>query len=321
MALLSLARIWVNEMQNKLLSRVGLIALTLMVLDGCSSMQQTPSPIETGSTTPVSGVGGDYVDNNPYGTTQIGGANQPVTTAPSYPVAGSQSGGGYVPSYAPVDMNAASHTVVAGDTVYNISKRYQVGQENLKAWNNLDGNNIRIGQVLRVKPAGYTAPTQYQAPVVVTNNTQQPPATNTNATVTQPPANQPTNNAAGTKNVAGITWMRPTTGQILSGFSEQTKGVNIGGKDGQPIVAAADGKVVYSGSGLRGYGNLIIIQHNQTYLTAYGNNKSVLLKEGAQVKRGQTIAYMGSSDSDRVQLHFEVREQGKPVNPTKFIPF
>ncbi|MFC2353470.1 murein hydrolase activator EnvC family protein, partial [Eikenella halliae] len=118
----------------------------------------------------------------------------------------------------------------------------------------------------------------------------------------------------------GITWQRPTAGNILTRFGGSEKGINIGGTAGQPVVAAADGKVVYSGSGLRGYGNLIIVQHNQTYLTAYGHNQRLLVREGQTVRRGQSIATMGNSDSQRVQLHFELRKNGQPVDPLQYIP-
>ena len=97
--------------------------------------------------------------------------------------------------------------------------------------------------------------------------------------------------------------------------------MDIAGTAGQAVVSAADGKVVYAGSGLRGYGNLVIVQHNQTFLTAYGHNQNLLVKEGQTVKRGQTIARMGNSDADRTKLHFEVRQNGKPVNPTQFVAF
>ncbi|HEY0820803.1 MAG TPA: peptidoglycan DD-metalloendopeptidase family protein, partial [Rhizobacter sp.] len=100
----------------------------------------------------------------------------------------------------------------------------------------------------------------------------------------------------------------------------RTKGIAIAGKAGDPVVAAADGKVVYAGSGLRGYGNLVIIKHNNTYLTAYAHNQALMVKEEQAVKRGQKIAEMGSSDAERVQLHFEIRKQGKPVDPARLLP-
>jgi lipoprotein NlpD len=100
----------------------------------------------------------------------------------------------------------------------------------------------------------------------------------------------------------------------------RSKGLSIAGKAGDPVLAAADGRVVYAGSGLRGYGNLVIVKHNATYLTAYAHNQALLVKEDQVVRRGQKIAEMGSSDSDRVQLHFEVRRLGKPVDPAKVLP-
>ena len=108
---------------------------------------------------------------------------------------------------------------------------------------------------------------------------------------------------------------------MVASFDEaRTKGLTIAGKLGDPVVAAADGQVVYAGSGLRGYGNLVILKHNNTYLTAYAHNQKLLVKEDQAVKRGQKIAEMGQSDAERVQLHFEIRRQGKPVDPAKLLP-
>jgi len=108
---------------------------------------------------------------------------------------------------------------------------------------------------------------------------------------------------------------------VITPFDEaNNKGVSIAGKIGDPVVAAADGRVVYAGAGLRGYGNLIILKHNNTYLTAYAHNQALLVKEDQAVKRGQKIAEMGSTDASRVQLHFEIRRQGKPIDPAKLLP-
>ena len=123
------------------------------------------------------------------------------------------------------------------------------------------------------------------------------------------------------RTAAGITWQRPTSGNIIAHYSNSNKGVDIAGTSGQAVVSAADGKVVYAGNGLRGYGNLVIVQHNSTYLTAYGHNQALLVKEGEVVKRGQTIARMGNTDTDRVKLHFDVRQDGKPVNPVNYVAF
>jgi lipoprotein NlpD len=107
---------------------------------------------------------------------------------------------------------------------------------------------------------------------------------------------------------------------VLEGFSEATKGIDIVGKAGEPVTASAAGKVVYSGAGLRGYGKLIIIKHNNTYLSAYAHNNKILVKEGQTVAKGQKIGEMGSTDTDLVRLHFEIRKNGKPVDPLKHLP-
>jgi lipoprotein NlpD len=119
----------------------------------------------------------------------------------------------------------------------------------------------------------------------------------------------------------GIAFAWPVKGAVLEGFSEaKNKGIDIGGKAGDPVVAAAEGKVVYAANGLRGYGNLIIIKHNNTYLTAYAHNQALLVKENQVVKKGQKIAEMGSTDAERVKLHFEVRKLGRPVDPLRMLP-
>ncbi|MBX3618091.1 peptidoglycan DD-metalloendopeptidase family protein [Nitrosomonas sp.] len=115
-------------------------------------------------------------------------------------------------------------------------------------------------------------------------------------------------------------WIWPTTGKLLASFSKNSKGVKISGKAGQPILASASGEVVYSGHGLRGYGNLIIIKHDNTFLSAYAHNSKLLVKEGEVVVKGQKIAEMGNTDTDTIQLHFEIRKHGKPVDPLEYLP-
>ena len=119
-----------------------------------------------------------------------------------------------------------------------------------------------------------------------------------------------------------VDWSWPAKGRIVTGFSEAAnlKGIDIAGAAGQPVAASAGGKVVYVGTGLRGYGKLIIVKHNSLFLTAYAHNQTLLVKEDQTVKKGQKIAEMGSTDADRVKLHFEVRKQGKPVDPAKYLP-
>ena len=116
--------------------------------------------------------------------------------------------------------------------------------------------------------------------------------------------------------------MWPAKGRLVASFSESAtlKGIDIAGAVGDPVLASAPGKVVYAGSGLRGYGKLVIVKHNATYLTAYAHNREILVKEGQTVTRGQKIAEMGSTDADRVKLHFEIRRLGKPMDPLRYLP-
>ena len=119
-----------------------------------------------------------------------------------------------------------------------------------------------------------------------------------------------------------VEWAWPASGTVIASFDEVrgVKGLSLSGKAGDPVLAAADGRVVYAGSGLRGYGNLVIVKHNSTFLTAYAHNQTLLVKEDQAVRRGQKIAEMGSSDADQVKLHFEIRRQGKPVDPARLLP-
>ncbi|HEY8100930.1 MAG TPA: peptidoglycan DD-metalloendopeptidase family protein [Burkholderiaceae bacterium] len=117
-----------------------------------------------------------------------------------------------------------------------------------------------------------------------------------------------------------IAWMWPADGKVVATFDEGKKGIDIAGKSGQPVLAAGSGKVMYAGSGIRGYGNLVIVKHTNNLLSAYAYNRVILVKEGQSVSKGDKIAEMGNSDTDAVKLHFEIRQQGKPVDPTKFLP-
>ena len=155
------------------------------------------------------------------------------------------------------------------------------------------------------------APTPGPAPETVP---VPPPPASTPA----PPPPEP-EKPAGTDREA-VDWTWPAKGKVLSPFSEQTKGMDIAGRKGAPVVAAASGRVVYAGAGLRGYGKLVIIKHNDTWLSAYAHNDNILVKEQQDVRKGQKIAEMGASDADQVKLHFEVRRQGKPVDPAKVLP-
>lgn len=229
------------------------------------------------------------------------------------------------------------YTVKPGETLFRIGLETGQSWKDIARWNNLaQPNQIEVGQVLRVMPPGIVATTggEGEGSGVVTRpvgsaviaSTQVAPGTASGAAVRPfPPASAAaTAPAAGAASAAvdsGLSWIWPVNGPVLAGFDEvKNKGLDLGGKAGEPVLAAAEGRVVYVGAGLRGYGNLIILKHNNTYLTAYAHNQTLLVKEDQSVRKGQKIAEMGSSDADRVKLHFEVRRQGKPVDPLKYLP-
>jgi lipoprotein NlpD len=207
------------------------------------------------------------------------------------------------------------YTVKSGDTLIRIGMDNGQSQRDIARWNKLDNPNlIETGQVLRVVPP---------APDIAV---AKPAMSTTSIPAPMPAASAPVAAAAATAPAApaaaeeAINFQWPARGNLISGFDEsKNKGLDIGGKVGDPVLAAADGRVVYAGAGLRGYGNLIILKHNNTYLTAYAHNQTLLVKEDQVIKRGQKIAEMGNSDADQVKLHFEIRRQGKPVDPAKYL--
>ncbi len=220
------------------------------------------------------------------------------------------------------------YTVKPGDTMIRIGLDNGQNWRDIVRWNALaNPNQIEVGQVLRVVPPDGATPVAAQGAVV----TRPVPAQGAAASP-QRPASAPAQAGAGPAPAVvaaapaaaaeeEIPWIWPAPGSVLAGFDEaKNKGLDIGGAAGSPIMAAADGRVVYVGAGLRGYGNLIILKHNNTYLTAYAHNQTLLVKEDQTVRKGQKIAEMGNSDADRVKLHFEVRRQGKPVDPAKYLP-
>ncbi|WP_036168837.1 peptidoglycan DD-metalloendopeptidase family protein [Massilia sp. 9096] len=136
-----------------------------------------------------------------------------------------------------------------------------------------------------------------------------------------PPGALPVGSAVTASDDEKLSWMWPSDGRIVATFDEgKNKGIDIAGKMGQQVMAAGSGKVMYAGSGIRGYGNLVIVKHSNNLLSAYAHNRTILVKEGQTVTKGQAIAEMGDSDADTVKLHFEIRQQGKPVDPSKFLP-
>ncbi len=220
------------------------------------------------------------------------------------------------------------YTVRPGDTLMRIGLDSGQNWRDIARWNSLENSNlIEVGQVLRVVPPTADASGVTVRPVVPAGRvdskpldarTVTAPAVATPVPSTATPAPAP---AAGRDGDDDVNWAWPAAGSVVAGFDEvKSKGLAIGGNAGDAVLAAADGRVVYVGSGIRGYGNLVIVKHNATYLTAYAHNQALLVKEDQAVRRGQKIAEMGSSDADRVQLHFEIRRQGKPVDPARLLP-
>jgi lipoprotein NlpD len=242
---------------------------------------------------------------------------------------------------APAAENAGKpgfYSVRLGDTLIRIGLETGQNWRDIARWNSIDNPNVlEVGQVLRVTLPGTDAATTVARPVPATKVEARPleaggkpvvaasAASGTVAASAAPlpvavPA--PAASAVAHENADDdLTWAWPTAAAVSTPFDEvRSKGLVFAGKAGDPVLAAADGRVVYAGSGLRGYGNLVIVKHNNTYLTAYAHNQALLVKEDQVVRRGQKIAEMGSSDAERVQLHFELRKLGKPIDPTRLLP-
>ena len=220
--------------------------------------------------------------------------------------------------------------VQRGDTLYSIAFRFGWDWKALAARNQIAPPYlIRPGQVIRFDGQQAAPQIVRTAPPVLPRNppvVSQPPRVvppvSAPVVVAPPPASKPPSPPVAPPKVVGG-WAWPASGAVLSRFASNgslNKGIDIAGELGQPVLAASDGSVVYAGSGLRGYGELVIIKHNDIYVSAYGHNRRLLVKEGQRVKAGQAIAEMGSTGTDRVKLHFEIRRQGKPVDPLQYLP-
>jgi lipoprotein YgeR len=195
------------------------------------------------------------------------------------------------------------YRVERGDTLSQIARSNRQSAQNIVRWNNLSNPDaIEVGQVLRVAPPAGSV-------------TASGGAAHSGAASSPAPRETPA------APVAPISLVWPVSGTVIRGFDgKNSKGIDIVGAAGTPIVAAAAGSVVYAGNGLRGYGNLLIIKHNANYLTAYAHNRALFVKEGESVKQGQKIAEMGDTDNDRVMLHFELRHDGRSIDPAQSLP-
>jgi lipoprotein NlpD len=304
------------------------LAAALSLLLGACSTPATRAPVEERTV-------GARSANGPGA-----GASAPTVTAampadPAKPLPGAENAG--KPGY---------YMVKPGDTLIRIGLENGQNWKDLVRWNGLENPNlVEVGQVLRVVAPGVDPSAASTRAVVASRVDTRPldarPATaasgaaaasspagaNPAAAATAPtfpapaPLQPPPPPAAAREADDDVNWAWPSAGPVMAPFDEgRVKGLVIGGRAGDPVLAAADGRVVYAGSGLRGYGNLIIVKHNNTYLTAYAHNQALLVKEDQTVRRGQKIAEMGSTDADGVKLHFEVRRQGKPIDPAKLLP-
>jgi len=258
------------------------------------------------------------------------------------------------------EVRPGFYMVKKGDTLYSISLDQGQNYRDIAAWNNLDDpNKIQVGQQLRVNPPEGATPVAVTKPIAgpapVEARSLGAPSANTDtlkkepkggkqpyseqawaqaqkpesapAPVAEKPAEKladkpvPVAVAPAAVGDDAVDWTWPATGKVSAGFVEgSNKGVDIPGKAGDPVHAAAAGKVTLVSNALRGYGNLVVIKHNTSYLSVYAHNSKILVKEGQSVTKGQKIAEVGSSDTDAPKLHFEIRRQGKPVDPAKYLP-
>ena len=252
------------------------------------------------------------------------------------------------------DDGHGNYTVRKGDTLLRIALDHGQNYRDMVAWNNLaNPNDIKVDQVLRVAPPERGSVAQTSPVTMPEARPMAPPLPKkttprgdkrpyTEATLAElkkdeggraierPDVKADKPELASVPSIAPasvvsdddrLSWMWPSEGRIVATFDEgKNKGIDIAGKSGQQVMAAGAGKVMYAGSGIRGYGNLVIVKHSNSLLSAYAHNRSIVVKEGQNVNKGQMIAEMGDSDADSVKLHFEIRQQGKPVDPSRFLP-
>jgi len=251
------------------------------------------------------------------------------------------------PAPRPRDARAEFYIVRQGDTLYSIALDHGLDYRELAAWNNVEPSRIRVGQQLRLTPPAGTVVTaplktapgavetrplgsvaRAPAPAAGPGNVKSQPKgvrlPYSDQTYAQMASLNPEPKAGeqqGIKDEDDLDWMWPAAGKIVGAFNDSSsKGIAIAGKSGQPVLASAAGKVIFSGTGIRGFGRLIVIKHNKTFLSVYAHNSELLVKEGQTVAKGQKIAEMGNTDTDQVKLHFEIRRLGKPVDPVKLLP-
>ena len=281
-------------MHKRLLSvSIFLLSASCLLLSACvSSGRSNPAPVEDKRYPSANTVVNKNKSNHSLSNNSISAATSEVNPRQAY------------------------YTVKQGDTLIKIGLDHGQNWRDIMRWNAIENPNlIEVGQVLRITPLADSANEE----VVIKPVT---PLGNVSSSANEAKNSVPSQTSPSVEvSDETLLFSWPVQGHLVANFDDsKNKGIDIGGKLGEAVFASADGKVVYAGSGLRGYGNLVILKHNNTFLTAYAHNQNLLVKEDQTVKRGQKIAEMGNSDADIVKLHFEIRKMGKPVDPLKLLP-
>lgn len=314
---------------KKSTARLVAVAMALILLAGCRASGNRRAPID------------DRAGSGRNATVEERDASAKKSPAP-----------GKKPGQREQEGRPQFYVIQKGDTLYSIAFEHGLDYREVAVRNNIENPAaIQIGQQIKLLPAEdgvgerprmdikplapatstpvivvkkdepkvVKLPYSEQAVAQIEKMQQEPGQPALPAVAAISAVKPPQEDDAGADD--SLEWGMPTKGKLIGEFSESAnrKGVDIAGNKGQPVLASAAGKVVYSGSGLRGYGKLVIIKHNKTFLSAYAHNEQILVKEGQSVTRGQQIAEMGSTDADQVKLHFEIRKLGKPVDPAKFL--
>ncbi|CAD6551703.1 hypothetical protein LMG27952_05176 [Paraburkholderia hiiakae] len=257
---------------------------------------------------------GGCANMNPQQPQQQPQPDTAATATPASDATGADASGAQQAASAPVTRVVTKTTYVRvrrGDTLARIAQKHSVSVKDLTAWNHLKPNgHLRAGQSIKLV-SKLTITVQVAAP--------QAGGAAANSTANSAASRQVAAEVARHANSVALVW--PAHGRVVEPFAAgSTRGIEIAGKAGDPVIAAADGKVMYAGTGLNEYGSLIIVQHNKDFLTAYSHNRRLLVKTGDTVHQGQQIAEMGSENNDRVAVLFEVRRDGKPVDPMPYLP-
>lgn len=226
----------------------------------------------------------------------------------------------------PPEANPGQYTVKPGDTLYSIAFRYRLKFQDVARWNQIgESYLIRPGQVLRLTPPPVVAQNTPRGTTGGSRTTPTRPTTRPRQGSATPQTRRPSASTSSpqttpARRTGPVQWRWPVAGAVAKPFTEARQGIVLAGKSGDGIRAASAGEVVYSGTGLQGYGKLVIVKHSETYLSAYGYNSAVLVEEGAQVSAGQQIARMGLGPGGTPALRFEIRREGRPINPVSQLP-